>query len=118
MRLIEKQRKLMESAFEGRDNTLPDQWRELICTLRDEVKAQEQAVKNLDTALTSALTTLELVPCYKAGEPMEYVAAWIQKAVDLFEQLAVIRLAMAKEIRPKTTRRKAPPKDTPITPEE
>jgi hypothetical protein len=111
MRLTDGQRKLMEAAFEGKDNTLPDQWRELICTLRDEVRAQERLSKNLDTALTSALNTLELIPCYKAGEPMEYVAAWIQKAVSLFEQLDVIRLAHAREIRPKATRRKAPTKE-------
>lgn len=111
MKLTDGQKRLMTAAFEGKDSNLPDQWRELICALRDEIREQESKLSGADVALRAYEDVLQQIPPYADGAGLEIVAAWIDKAKSLFETLATIRLAMQSELKPKpkTTRRKKVP---------
>ena len=106
MSLTLKQKELMRDAFEGKDDDLGARWRDLVCALRDEIRGLESRLGGADIALKAYEATLQQIPPYAEGSDLELITAWIDKAKDLFETLATIRLAMTAELKPKTTRRK------------
>lgn len=116
MKLTSDQKKLMSDAFEGNDPNLGDNWRELICTMRDEIRELGQKLAGMNIATQAYEAVLQQVPPYAEGAELEVVTAWIDKASTLFETLATIRLAMTAELEPKTARRKTQKESTSADP--
>jgi hypothetical protein len=107
MALNEQQKQMMVVAFEGTDSTLPQQWRGLICALRDEIRAKDQYIAQLEMDRNAFQGILATIPGYEEkDEPLGYAIEWIGRATQMFLTVATIQMAMQDEIagKPKTTR--------------
>jgi hypothetical protein len=107
MALNEQQKQMMVVAFEGTDSTLPQQWRGLICALRDEIRARDYRIVELEQDLDVYQGILATIPGYEEkDEPPGYAIEWIGRATQMFLTIATIQMAMQDEIagKPKTTR--------------
>jgi hypothetical protein len=107
MALNEQQKQMMVVAFEGTDSTLPQQWRGLICALRDELRIRDQQIWGLEKVVQNHTDLMVTIPgCEDADDPIGYAIEWIGRATQMFLTVATIQMAMQDEIagKPKTTR--------------